>query len=209
LLKKALRLSPGRQDLMFDLAQIYMRQQKFDVAKKTLEPLRTAKDRQLKLQAEGLLKSIKNYEEMAAGSNAETPGAPRLQRQNERSNDLVEEQSTSPPDYLQDALRPVEAGEERIQGLFVKLECDSKAVAYFIVRVGETLYKIRATSLERIHLMAYTSDAGSQLGCGARKTPENVVVTFRPVKDPKDQRAKIHGDAIAVEIVPKDFVLKK
>lgn len=209
LLKKALRLSPGRQDLVFHLAQIYMRQQKFDVAKQTLEPLRTAKDRQLKLQAEGLLKSIKNYEEMMAGSSAGSPGAPRLQRQNERSTDVVEEQPKSPLDYLQDSLRALEAGEERIQGLFVKLECDSKAVAYFIVKVGERVYKIRATSLERIHLIAYTPEAGSELGCGARKTPENVVLTFRPTTDPKDQRAKIHGDAIAVEIVPKDFVLKK
>jgi len=34
-------------------------------------------------------------------------------------------------------------------------------------------------------------------------------VTFRPVSDPKDQKAKIDGDAIAVEMVPKEFVLKK
>jgi tetratricopeptide (TPR) repeat protein len=209
LLKKALTLSPGRQDLAFHLAQIYMRQQKFDIAKQILEPLREAKDRQLKLQAEGLLKSIKNYEDTVAAYNS-GPGAPRLQRRNDQPAEVVtEEQPRSASDYLQDALRPLEAGEERIQGLFVKLECDNKAIAYFIVQVADRLYKIRATSLERIILIAYTTDAGSQLTCGSRKALENVVITFRPVTDPKDRKAKIDGDAIAVEMVPKDFVLKK
>jgi hypothetical protein len=35
------------------------------------------------------------------------------------------------------------------------------------------------------------------------------VLTFRPAGDPKDAKAKIDGDAIAVELVPKDFTLKK
>ena len=209
LLKKALALSPGRQDLAFHLAQIYMRQQKFDLAKQTLEPLREAKDRQLKKQTEALLKSIKDYEDAMAAYNS-APDAPTLQRREDKPDDVVtEEQPRSASDYLQDALRPVEAGEQRVQGLFIKLECDNKAVAYFIVQVAGRVYKIRATSLERITLIAYTKEAGGQLGCGTRKTPENVVITFRPVTDAKDQKAKIDGDAIAVEIVPKDFVLKK
>jgi tetratricopeptide (TPR) repeat protein len=207
LLKKALALSPGRQDLALHLAQIYMRQEKFDLAKQTLEPLREAKDRQLKLQAEGLLKSIKNYEDNVAAYNSGS-GAPSLQRRTDQPGEVVEEQPRSASDYLQEALRSVEAGEVRVQGSFIKLECDTKAVAYFIVQ-ADRLYKIRATSLERITLIAYTTDAGSQLSCGSRKTPENVVITYRPVTDPKDQKAKIDGDAIAVEIVPKDFVLKK
>lgn len=209
LLKKALALSPGRQDLAFHLAQIYMRQQKFDLAKQTLAPLREARDRQLKVQAEALLKSIKSYEDELASYNSGSE-APRLGRRNDQTVGVVtEEQPGSVSDTLQDALRPVEAGEQRVQGLFIKLECDNKAVAYFVVQVADRVYKIRATSLERIILIAYTTDAGSQLGCGNRKTPENVVITFRPVSDPKDQKAKIDGDAIAVEIVPKDFVLKK
>ena len=208
LLKKALALSPGRQDLAFHLAQIYMRQQKFDLAKQTLAPLREARDRQLKVQAEALLKSIKSYEDEMASYNSGSE-APRLRRNDQTGGVVTEEQPGSASDTLQDALRPVEAGEQRVQGLFIKLECDNKAVAYFVVQVADRVYKIRATSLERIILIAYTTDAGSQLGCGNRKTPENVVITFRPVSDPKDQKAKIDGDAIAVEIVPKDFVLKK
>jgi hypothetical protein len=40
-----------------------------------------------------------------------------------------------------------------------------------------------------------------------RKSPETVVFTYRPAKDPKDVKAKIDGDAIAVELMPRDFQL--
>ncbi len=115
----------------------------------------------------------------------------------------------TPADYLRESLRPVEAGEERIQGLFIKLECDSKGTAYFLVQATDRLYKIRATALERVQLIAYTPDADAEVTCGPRKIQNNVVFTFRPAKDPKDLRAKIDGDAVAVELVPKDFQLKK
>jgi hypothetical protein len=58
-----------------------------------------------------------------------------------------------------------------------------------------------------VQLTAYTQ-APAEVSCGARKNPENIVLTFRPSKEAKDVRAKIDGDAIAVEIVPKDFKLK-
>jgi tetratricopeptide (TPR) repeat protein len=211
LLKKALNLSPGRQDLALTLAQIRMRQQKFDLAKQILEPLRAAKDRQLKMNAESLLSSIKSYEEQLARFKAEASGEPRLREKDERPA-LADEPPQTPKsqsEYLQEAMRPVEEGEERIQGLFIKLDCDNKGTAYFIVQGSDRLYKLRATSLMRVQLIAYTPDAGSEITCGTRKVPDNVVVTFRPAKDPKDQRAKIDGDVIAVELVPKDFKLKK
>jgi hypothetical protein len=47
----------------------------------------------------------------------------------------------------------------------------------------------------------------SEITCGARKNQENVVITFRPATDAKDVKSKINGDAIAMELVPKDFKL--
>ncbi len=211
LLKRALVLSPGRQDVALDLAQIYLRQEKLDLARETLEPLRNAKDRQLHMQAESLLNSIKNYEEQIA--RYKSGANPRLQQREGNSTSGGKEdappQEMSPSDYLQQALRPVEAGEQRIQGLFIKLDCDNKGTAYFIVQAGERLYKIRAAALERVQLVAYTQDAGAEVRCGPRKTQNNVILTYRPTNDPKDARAKIDGDAVAVELVPKDFQLKK
>jgi tetratricopeptide (TPR) repeat protein len=222
LLRRALALSPGRQDLNLMLAQIYMRQEKLDLARRALEPLANAQDRTLQSQARRLQDSIRNYEEQiaryksgantASESRGET-GAPRLQREGEPSTSGTKEDPSRPEmsesDYLQQTLRPLEAGEERIQGIFMKLECDNRTgIAYFIIQSGDRIYRIRAVSLAKVQLTAYTPVSG-EVSCGPRKTPENVVFTFRPAKDPKDVKAKIDGDAVAVELVPKDFQLKK
>ncbi len=211
LLKKALTLAPGRQDLSLMLAQVHMRQQKPELAKQVLESLRNSKDHSIKARAESMLASIKNYEDAMARYNAGSPsGAPELRG---RSADSTTSNEEAPPkaisqsDLLREALQHVEPGEEQIQGTFVKLECDSRAVAFFIIQTANSLYKIRATALERVQLMSYV-DSGGELTCGARKNPENVVITFRPTSDPKDLRAKINGDAIAMALVPKDFQLK-
>jgi len=55
--------------------------------------------------------------------------------------------------------------------------------------------------------LAYRGGA-TEVGCGVRKNQENVVMTFRPTNDPKDVKAKVDGEAIAIELVPKDFQLK-
>jgi tetratricopeptide (TPR) repeat protein len=210
LLQKALTLSPGKQILSFHLAQIYMRQQKFDLARQTLEPLRTASDRQLQKQAEMLLDSIKRYQDQTAQYNAMRNSAPTDRPELKRNESTEEATTEAPPksesDYLREAMRPLGAGEQQIQGLFMKLDCD-KGVGYFTIQGSDRAYRIRATALQQVQLTAYTQ-AAAQVSCGARKDPENVVLTFRPTNDPKDARAKIDGDAIAVEVVPKDFKLK-
>ena len=214
LLKHALTLSPGRQDLNLMLSQIYLRQEKFDLARQALESLAGAKDRRLQSQAKMLLDSIKRYEEQVARYKSETGsagGEPRLRQREETSTEAKEDSQRpemSQADYLQQALRPVEAGEERIQGLFLKLECDSKGIGYFFVQAADRVYKIRAAALGKVEFRAYTPSP-VEVTCGARKTPENVVFTFRRASDPKDLKAKIDGDAMAVELVPKDFQLKR
>ena len=104
-------------------------------------------------------------------------------------------------------LRSAKVGEQRIQGTFVRLDCDSTGVAYFIIQASDGVHKIRAAVLDRVLFRTFVA-APQEMTCGVRKDPENVVLTFRPTTDPKDTRAKIEGDAIAVELVPKDFRLK-
>jgi len=209
LLKHALALSPGRQDISLHLAQIYFRQQKFDLAQQTLEPLRSAKDRRLQQQAEMLLASIKRYQDQMAQYNSARAAAdqPALQR-SDRTQVVVEgDKEPSANDLLRENLRPLEPGEQRIQGTLLKLDCDNKGVAYFSIQAADRVYKIRATALQRVQLTAYTP-APPEVSCGPRKSPENVVLTYRPTSDAKDAKAKIDGDAVALELVPKDFLLK-
>ncbi|HYW72094.1 MAG TPA: tetratricopeptide repeat protein [Pyrinomonadaceae bacterium] len=206
LLKRALALSPGRQDISLHLAQIYLRQQKFDLARQTLEPLRTAKDRRMQQQANMLLTSMKRYEEELSQYNA-ARGSDRVVIQ-PRGNGETEKEAgpESMDDALRERLRPLQAGEQRVQGSFLKMDCD-KGVAYFSIQAAERPYRIRAAVLQRVELTAYTRPSGN-ISCGPRKDPENVLVTFKPTTDAKDVKAKIDGDAIAVEVLPKDFKLK-
>jgi tetratricopeptide (TPR) repeat protein len=216
LLKQALKLSPGRQDFELMLAQVYFRQEKLDLAKQTLERLAIGKDRTLQQQAKSILASINSYESQltqykSQAEESKSGGPPMLRERGETSTVEVTQETAGPRsamDYLQEALRPVEEGEQRIQGLFTKLDCDnSKGIAYFIVQAADRTYKIRATSLGQIQLVAFTPNPG-QVRCGVNKSQDNAVITFRPAKDPKDIKAKIDGDAIALELVPKDFKLK-
>lgn len=212
LLQRALKLSPGRQDLSLLLAQVYLRQQKFELAKQVLAPLQNAKNRMVKAQAERLVESIKTYEDAVTRFKSDiVAGAPKTRPRQTQTTESNEEPQSKPPsesDYLRETLRPVAAGEEQIQGLFVKLECDNRGAAYFIVQVADRLYKIRATAMDRIEMVSYVPGAG-EITCGTRKNQENVIITFRPATDPKDLRAKIDGDAVAMELVPKDFQLKQ
>ena len=138
-------------------------------------------------------------------------GAPALRRKDETVTTANEEKEDAPRsenDYLRESLRPLAAGEQRVQGTFLKLDCDGKGVAYFSIQAADRVYRIRSTGLHQVQLTAYIPNPAN-ISCGPRKTPENLVLTYRPVSDPRNTKAKIDGDAIAVELVPKDFTLKK
>jgi tetratricopeptide (TPR) repeat protein len=215
LLKRALTLAPGRQDLAFMLAQVYLRQQRFTLARETLEPLiQQSADAATRRNAADLLEIIKRLEEVQndGGMVIGAPEfGPRPQRKGDGLPDLGDK-TPSPEELrnaaIREALRPVGAGESRVQGWFTRLECDNRSVVYFHLRGEKQNYKIRAFNLSAIQLIAYTELAGGNLGCGPRKSEENVIITFRPATEAKDAKAKIDGDAVAVELVPKDFKLK-
>jgi hypothetical protein len=156
-----------------------------------------------------LLTSIKNYEDQVSQFNAARGSdRPPLVRQSRPDSENEREAAPmSENDMLREHLRPLEAGEQRIQGTFLKLDCDNKGVAYFSIQAGDRTYRIRSMVLDRVQLTAYTPSAAN-ISCGPRKAPENVVITFRPTADPKDTKAKVDGDAVAVELMPKDFTLK-
>jgi tetratricopeptide (TPR) repeat protein len=202
LLKKAQALSPGRPDLAFTLAQIQMRQKKFDLARHALDPLLAAQDPGLRERAQSLLVLIKNREEQTAQSE--------LERENSLTAPRPTNKDYQPPselDLVREQLGAIPPGQSRIQGLFNKLECEDNGTAYFFVQAGDRLYKVRASKLRAVKLTTYVQ-VDRTLTCGQRKSPENVVITFRPTTDAKDMRAKIDGDMFAVDLVPKEFTLK-
>lgn len=212
LLKKVLKLSPARQELAVELGQLYLRQEKFDLAIQTLQPLRDSQDRSLQKQADILIQSIERLQKQAAERNAsrESGAADGTRREPAAANENAENQKAprSESDDLLEALRDLKTGEQRIQGIFVKIDCDRSGVAYFTVQASDRVHKFRAVVLKNVLFRTFVA-VQPEITCGVRKSPENVVLTYRPSADPKDAQARIDGDVVAVELVPQDFTLKK
>ena len=214
LLNKAIKLSPGRQDLVMELGQLYLRLEKFDLAIQTLQPLRESQDSSLKKQAEVLIQSIERLQRLAAERNAasQTKASDNTATSNrEAATSLKNDEKQPPPrsesDEIFENLRSLGAGEQRLQGTFLKLDCDNKGVAYLTVQASNGVHRIRAVVLDSVVFRTFIPTP-QEMACGVRTKPENVVVTYRTTTNPVDARAKIDGDAVAVELVPNGFKLK-
>jgi tetratricopeptide (TPR) repeat protein len=195
LVRHALSLSPGRDDYVFVLAQIYVRKQDFETARQVLQPmLRDNADETIRQSATTLVSSIKKIEEQlerlkAANKLAEENGVPSAQ-----GNDALKEPS------LESFLRKPQKGERRVRGYLNRVECAPGTVLFFVDAGGESL-TFHATRLERVRFVTFTSDIGREMVCGQRRPPNSVVVTYRPLKE-------FNGEIISVEFVPSDFELQ-
>lgn len=193
-------------------------------------------DQQLRANAQSLLDYIARYEEQeerykaekaelenesrnAQTSNGSKSGAggagagngtgrpPALKRRSDADNEAALQKNGrvtfDAPGYL--PLRQPEAGEEQVRGLLMRVDCDAKGVT-FTVKVGDQVLKFRTGDLNSIQFTTFTKDVSGEMTCGVRNPANDVVVTFRPVKD---ARSKFNGELVALEFVPKDFELKK
>ena len=211
LLKRVLTTSPGRHDLRYTLAQLYMRKEDYKTARQIAELLSQNSDASVRQQAQGLLKAMASREEQIAqlealrksGNGTEVSGPPTIIV----SSAGTESGPAEPPDpssYLQAALRKPEVGEKRVQGTLLRLECDAKGIT-FVVKVEDRLLKLRTDRFESIQIVAFTTDVSGEITCGPRKPENIVVVCYAP---PTDARAKSDGAIKSIEFVPKDFKLK-
>jgi tetratricopeptide (TPR) repeat protein len=226
LINRARALSPGKEYYALLLAQLYLRQEKFDEARATLEPLtRDASDPQMRAHAQSLMDSARAMQEQAArfkaaqeayakggGNNtSDAPPPPRLVRRENSGEDAQagkageETAADALISALNDALRKPLEGETRALGTLTRIECGPKGLV-FVVKSGERTLRLASKGFEGVQITAYTPDAGSELTCGPRKQESLVVVTFRAATD---ARAKTDGALAALEFVPSNFKLKQ
>src|SRR4030095_11811265 len=160
-----------------------LRQEKIDLAIQTLQPLLNSQDRGLQKQAEILIQSGQRRQKQLAEPNVsrESGAAGGTRREPTAANENVENQKAprSESDDLFEALRDLKTGEQRIQGTFVKLDCDRNGVAYFTIQASDRVHKFRAVVLTRVLFRTFVA-LQPEITCGVRKNPENVVLTYRP-----------------------------
>ena len=149
---------------------------------------------------EHVARSRKEQERMASESHKTSD----FQGSHDASGQQVLIREVDPAAILRESLRKPAAGETQAQGTLASIECDAKGIT-FIVKINGRLFKLRTDSFQRIDILSFSEDAGSQVTCGPRKAANNVVVCYLPATEP---RAKIDGVIKSIEFVPQDFKLK-
>jgi hypothetical protein len=107
---------------------------------------------------------------------------------------------------IKNALRQPLTGEKRELGFIEKVECGGKGIAFYIKNATQT-FKLSAASPQAIQIKGFTPEIQQlQLGCQLKQVDIPVVFTY---KENTDSKAKSNGELIALEFVPKSFVLEK
>ncbi len=201
MIKRAVALSPGSEDFLFVLAQLYTRKQDIEGARTVLEPLAaTGADPQIRSRARSMLASISSMQEAMARFR---PG------RGERAADIVVDQQKDvvtnydPASHLREALRKPEAGERQVQGVLVRIDCAAKGII-FTLKSGDGLLRLKTASFEEIDITTFAPDVAGEITCGVRKPENAVVVSYLPVND---ARARTGGTIRSLEFVPVDFKL--
>jgi tetratricopeptide (TPR) repeat protein len=211
LLKRALDNSRANQRIVFMLAQLYIRKEKFVDARQLLEPIaQNSPNPDMRQQAQALLEGTKRTEEQiarfkeyqkdAAARDAALRAAPPAEGPSLTVMPTQDDQNTA----LEEALRKPQAGEKHLQGMLVSVQCDAKGIV-FQVRAGDRLLKFHSDNFEQVDITAFTTDVGGNISCGERKPENPVIISFAAAK----AGSRFDGEAVALEFVPAKFVLKQ
>ncbi len=193
MLRRAIALSPSRQDFVMKLAHVYLRQQKLDEARRLLEPMaRGNADPQMVEQAQSLLDSIARQLKM----QAEYEAALKASGADSRASSTAPGGNESPLPARRPLMRRRVEGEQA-KGQLTAMECTDKGVT-LTVKANDRTFKFHAENLDRVQFITYTTDVGKQLDCGPLKDPLPVIVTYR---SSTDARSKFDGEPLAVEFM--------
>lgn len=195
LLRRAISLSPSRHEFVFMLAQIQMRQQKYDEAHKMLEPVaKNAPDPQLRQRAQSLIDSIKSITDRLEQFKAETDAA-NTRRVTTGAGTKTGESDERPRIILR---RRFEG--EKARGLLTEIQCSEKGMT-IVIKDGERTLKFNTSTPERLQFITYSQDVGQSINCGKLNPAKSVVVTYR---GSTDASSPFDGEPIAVEFVKRE-----
>jgi tetratricopeptide (TPR) repeat protein len=207
-LQKALRYQPGSQRYALRIAEIYSRQNKLTEAKAIAEKIaRTTDDDEMRQRAEQITSMIAerlDFERVKAemiknSTSASIPGRsegpPRLSRRK-----VSEAESANL--YVNEALRHVLQGEQRVVGRVQKIDCRKMPIVYTIESGGAT-FSLTSKNFQDLTIGSFAEGlADLQVGCDANIAALNSVITYRPVGTGKPQ-----GELVSIEFVSADFHL--
>jgi tetratricopeptide (TPR) repeat protein len=209
-MKRLLSESPGKQDHIYMLGQLYLHKEDYKMARQLLAVVaKSNAEEQIRGHAEQLLKQIDLYEESKTRIDEARRDAAKA---GEREPVMVygpnlkktQEAPTDPSSYLREVLRTPGAGETQLQATLLRIECEAKGIV-FVVQTANGLLRLRTETFDDIEITTYDPKVAGDITCGVRKPENLVVVCYLPNTDKK---VKADGILKSIEFVPAEFKLK-
>ncbi|HEV7684195.1 MAG TPA: FimV/HubP family polar landmark protein [Pyrinomonadaceae bacterium] len=207
MLKQRLTGAPHRTDLMFMLAQLYLRKEDFKAARQLIDKVIAEGSDDLRQRAQGMLSQLVAIEQQVERNRKDREEWES--RHGKTGGSLgaggeTIEHPFDPAASLRESLRSPATGETQEQGMLTRIDCDAKGIT-FVVKVADRLLRLNTDTFEHANIVSFSDDAGNQITCGIRKTQNSVVVDFVPANN---VRARVDGVLKSLEFVPSDFKLK-
>jgi hypothetical protein len=86
------------------------------------------------------------------------------------------ESSTVKPVY-----REMKPGEERVDGLLLRVDCPAGRPVTFAVKLKDRVVKYQAPRLDAVEYIAHTPDFKGPMSCGGRMSGDPVLLTWKTV----------------------------
>lgn len=205
LMRQALKYQPGSQRYLIRLAELLFRLNRLDEASALSEKLvRTADGNEIKTRGQALLERIgqkKDYDKMVADriAHAKDGGAKNVSTTGET---IAFEDPDANLRSINQSMRKVLAGEQRVIGTVQKIDCRATPILYTI-KAGNETFLLRTEDFQSLTLNDFASELeNGQVGCDSNLSAYNTVITYRPKITVKPATK---GELLAIEFVPKDF----
>jgi hypothetical protein len=199
---RARALAPGRIDYALTQAELFANARDFVSARAVVGPLMTpVYPEEVRNSARQLMGGLVDLERAIAGGGGSPVPAPsgRSRSVNVPDADAGKPRDTTGQGRFVPALREVQAGEQRIEGVLERIDCPPDAPARFMVRDASGLTALQVARMADVDFISYRGDLTGGVSCGPLAEPMRVYVTVR--ERPAPAREKV---VVAVEFLPKN-----
>lgn len=221
-MRKALSYQPGNQRYLIRIAEIYLRQKKFDDALTLATKLaQTTEEADVRLRAEWLVENVNSQRQILAqfeasqrkyeadmGEAANNGGGRLLSSLSGGSSsvpgmDEAAAERAVEVIAMNRAIRKPLPDEKRMLGNLTRIECKGGAV-YYSVKTPKEVVTFTSKDFRAVTLGAFitTWKEDTQVGCNADLASFLAVISFRPLPETK---GKPKGEVTAIEFVPDYF----
>jgi hypothetical protein len=190
-LRAAIRLAPQDKHYVLTLAQIQVRMQEYEAAKKTLEPLLAEDvDPSIKMSANSVKTMIEEAQRYAAMRSREPETVDKAPEPQANATEAEPSARKAPRLVGRPSLKFEGAQVER--GVLVSIEC-ARGKWTLVVQTSERMLRFNVADKDKLEFYSQVADSDGTVNCGP--IGKVAFIYFKPAAG----QSKFDGDAVAVE----------